>query len=307
MKNYLKLISDYFVYLLVRVFICVIQSLRIETCRIIAVFMAVLANDVFGLRRKLVDKNLHESFPELSKAQRKNLTLKMWEHLFLLIAEVAHCPRVIRDSNWRKYIWLVNVNPLHDLLCKDRPLIVVTGHFGNFELGGYFLGLLGYPTFTVARTLDNPFLDKFVKQFREGTGQFIIPKNDGYDQILEVLDKRDVMAFLADQSAGRKGCWVDFFSREASAYKAIALLSLQYNAPIAVCYAIRRDGIPMQFDMKVVGIYDPLDPIPGIENVKQITQWYTSCLENGIREHPDQYWWLHDRWKTFGRLNSNRE
>ena len=181
---------------------------------------------------------------------------------------------------------------------------VVTGHFGNFELGGYFLGLLGYPTFTVARTLDNQFLDRFVKQFREGTGQFIIPKNDGYEQILEVLDHKDVMAFLADQSAGRKGCWVNFFSREASAYKAIALLSLQYNAPAVVCYAIRRDDTPMRFDIEVVGVYDPLDPIPGIENVKQITQWYTSCLEKGIREHPNQYWWLHDRWKTFGRNKS---
>ena len=84
------------------------------------------------------------------------------------------------------------------------------------------LGILGFPTYTVARTLDNPYLDRFVNRFRAATGQHIIPKNGGYDQIVDVLARGGTMTFLADQYAGPKGCWVEFFGRPASAHKAIA-------------------------------------------------------------------------------------
>ncbi len=230
----------------------------------------------------------------------------MWEHLFLLVAEVAHSPRKIRESNWREHIRLINIPPLHELLVGGRPLIIVTGHFGNFEAGGYILGLLGYPTYSIARTLDNRYLDRFVREFREATGQFLISKNEGYDQILETLERKDVVTFLADQSAGRKGCWVEFFNREASAYKAIALLSLQYDAPIVVCFATRRENRPLHFDLEVAAVFDPRNPLPGVSNVKEITQWYTTVLEDGIRKNLEQYWWLHNRWKTWGRKTRSK-
>ncbi|MGL6195278.1 MAG: lysophospholipid acyltransferase family protein [Thermoguttaceae bacterium] len=300
-------VIDYLVYLGVRIFICIIQSLRIETCQTCAKGLAILACDVLKVRGKLLNENLSHAFPELSDKQRKKLALKMWEHLFMLVAEVAHTPRVIRETNWRKHICLDSVVPTLKLLCSGRPVIIMTGHFGNFELGGYMLGLLGYPTYTVARNLDNKYLDNFIKEFREATGQYIVPKNDGYDLILEVLERNDTMAFLADQSAGSKGCFVDFFGRRVSAYKAIALLCLQFNAPIVVCYAIRKPEKLFQFEMKVSGIFDPLVPVPGLENVKQITQWYTTLLEEGIRDCPDQYWWIHNRWKDKERIRSKAD
>jgi len=293
---------DYAVYLFVRVFICVIQSLRMETCQSLSKGLAVLVTDILGVRYKLADENLRHSFPELSDKERCGLIRRMWEHLFLLVAEVAHCPRKVRETNWRKHIHLHNVDAIHQMLCVDRPMILVTGHFGNFEIGGYLLGLLGYPTFTVARKLDNPYLNDFVEEFRGMTGQFILSKNDGPDPIIAVLERNDTMAFLADQSAGSRGCRVVFFGRQASAYKAIALLSLQYKAPIVVCYATRRiDGRPLSFEMHVSGMFDPLEATPGQEDIKKITQWYTTLLEEGIRQHPDQYWWIHNRWKSTGR------
>lgn len=299
--KWIQPIADYLVYMLVRVFVCVVQTVPIESCRMIAGGLAVLAADVFGLRRKLVEENLRYAFPQWDEKQRRELTLRMWEHLFLLVAEVAHSPRKIHEVNWKDHIRLVNVEELHQYLCEARAVNLVTGHFGNFELGGYFLGLLGYPSYTVARILDNPYLNRFVNDFREATGQFLIAKSAGPDPIMEVLERHDTMAFLADQSAGRKGCWVDFFNRKASAFKAIALLTLQFDAPLVVCFANRRDGIPMQFELQVVGIYDPRNPIPGVEGIQGITQWYTSLLEEGIRKYPEQYWWVHNRWKSYGR------
>ena len=92
------------------------------------------------------------------------------------------------------------------------------------------------------------YLDRFVNRFRGGTGQHIIPKNGGYDQIIDVLARGGTMTFLADQYAGPKGCWVEFFGRPASAHKAIALLALDNNARVSVCAARRLDR-PMRFEL----------------------------------------------------------
>jgi KDO2-lipid IV(A) lauroyltransferase len=295
-----KVVLDYLAYIVVRLFICVVQAIRLETGVAVADAFAWLACDVLRLRRKVVDENLRHAFPNLDEGQRRLLARQMWRHLVLLVLEVAHVSRKIHHTNWRKHVCLRNVEPLMHALFSDRPVVVVTGHFGNFEVGGYMLGLLGFPTHSVARTLDNPLVNDFLERFRGATGQHIIPKNGGYDQILEVLDGRGTMAFLADQSAGPKGCWVDFFGRPASTYKAIALLALEHDAPIAVCYARRLDR-PMHFEMVVSDMIDPRGTDGQTATVKDLTQWYTHKLEEAIRENPEQYWWVHRRWKDTRR------
>jgi KDO2-lipid IV(A) lauroyltransferase len=258
--------------------------------------LAWLFGEVLKVRGRVVDENLAHAFPELSAQSRRRLARRMWEHLFLLVLEVAHAPRKIHETNWRRYVRLRGVAPLVRLLLEGRPVIIVTGHVGNFELGGTMLGILGFPTYTVARNLDNPCLDRFVTRFRAHTGQHIIPKNGGYDQILAVLGGAGTMSFLADQYAGPKGCWVDFFGRPASAHKAIALLALEHDAPVAICAAMRRGG-PLQIEMRTTAILDPRQARDQLGSIRDLTQWYTSRLEEIIRGDPEQYWWLHRRWK----------
>lgn len=289
-------IVDYLVYLVVRILICIAQMVRIETGHSIARGLAWLFCDILKLRAKVIEENLYHAFPELSSSARKRLERQMWEHLFLLVIEVAHTPRKIHETNWRDFVELTNEDYLVRLLLEERPLMIVTGHLGNFEVGGYILGILGFPTYTVARTLDNPYIDRFVNQFRGRTGQHIIPKDGGADQIEKVLSNNGTMTFLADQYAGPKGCWIDFFGRPASAYKAIALLALEYNGVMAVSAATRKDK-PMQFHMHNYAMTDPKAIDSDVSSVRELTQWYTSRLEELIRMNPDQYWWLHRRWK----------
>lgn len=292
---------DYLVYLIVRVFICAAQSISLDVSQRFAETLSVLFCDILRVRGKLVDTNLSHAFPELSKKERKEIARQMWTHLFLMVAEVAHGPRQMHGLNWWRNVRIENGSKMFAALQADRPMILITAHFGNFEMGGYILGLLGYPTFSVARKLDNPYLNDFISSFRGQTGQYIIDKNEGYEDILTVLGQNGVMAFLADQSAGKKGAWVNFFNRPASAYKAMALLSMQYDAPIFICFATRTDDRPMHFTMRMVDSLDPRELPPDISTVQQITQWHASRLEEQIRLAPNQYWWLHNRWKTYGR------
>lgn len=295
-----RTVTDYLVYLIVRVFIAVAQATPLRTGESIARGLAWLFADVLKLRGELVEENLRHAFPEQSARRRRRLTRRMWEHLFLLVLEVAHAPRKIHETNWREYVSLKEEARLIRLLIGPRPTIMISGHFGNFEAGGYILGVLGFPTHSVARTLDNPFLDRFVNRFRGATGQYIIPKNGGYDQIREVLGAAGVIMFLADQYAGDKGCWVEFFNRPASAYKAIALLALDSDAPVVVSYA-KRDGRPMRFELATTAIADPREAGDELSGIREMTQWYTSHLEEMIRTAPDQYWWIHRRWKDTRR------
>jgi KDO2-lipid IV(A) lauroyltransferase len=291
-----KRLVDFLVYIVVRALICIAQTMRIETGQSLARWLARLFCDVLKIRAGVIEENLVHAFPELSYSARNRLKLQMWEHLFLLVLEVANTPRKVHETNWRDYVRLTNEDHLVRLLLEDRPLMIVTGHLGNFEVGGYVLGLLGFHTYTVARTLDNIYLDRFVNQFRGGTGQHIIPKNGGAEQIEKVLSNNGIMTFLADQYAGPKGCWVDFFGRPASAYKAIALLALQYNAVMAVSAATREQA-PMHFHLHNYAMFDPKTIDGNLGTVGQLTQWYTARLEELIRLTPNQYWWLHRRWK----------
>lgn len=300
-KPFLKTTLDFAVYTAARLAAAVVGIFSIERCHDIAAALAWIFTDVVPVRRKTLHENLGASFPGLTPREEKELIRRMWTHLFLMGAEFFAARRMIHKENWCLRIEAGRAQEMVRLFFQHRPLIMVTGHFGNFEMGGYILGVLGYPTFSVARRLDNPFLDRYIGRLRAETGQYIIDKNEGFDDILRVIEGNGRLAFLADQSAGPKGCWVDFFGRPASAYKAMALLSLQYNAPILVCDVSRIPDTSMRFRIEPLGLYDPLAPPEGIENVFEITQWFTTLLEERIRRSPEQYWWLHRRWKTYGK------
>lgn len=292
--------GNFAVYMLVRVFVCLLQALRIETCQRLARWLAWLATDVLRFRQQLIDENLQHAFPKKSPQWRRRISSRMWEHLFLMIAEIAHFPRKVHDTNWRDYITFKNESQMMRELFRSRPRVFVSGHFGNFELAGYTLGLFGFPTFTVARPLDNPYLDRFVNHFRALKGQYILPKQGSAGEVAALLEGRGTLGVLADQHAGPKGCWVDFFGRPASTHKAIAVFALTNNAPLMVGYA-RRLGKPLHYEMALETLVEPATMDPSLNDVFALTQWYTRVLENVVRRTPDQYWWVHRRWKDSRR------
>ena len=147
---------------------------------------------------------------------------------------------------------------MDQLITGDRPMIFLTGHYGNWELAGYLFGMFGFPTVSVARTLDNPYLERYLRSFRERTGQSLIPKTGGFDQMVEVLQNNRALSFLADQDAGQRGLFVDFFGRPASTHKAIALLAIEHKAPVAVGVA-RRIGPGFRYEIRCEDVIDPAE------------------------------------------------
>ena len=292
----MKRALDFSVYILVRLIVCMLQALPLRSCAALARVMAWLCGQVLHVRRSVLEENLASAFPASTARERRRLVRRMWEHLFLMIAEIAQAPRKIHETNWREYITLTGSEQLLSTLLADRPAVIVTAHYGNFELSGYLLGLLGFSSVTVARPLDNVYLDRFMHDFRATRGQFIISKHGSAQRIDQLVAEGGTLTLLGDQHAGPKGCWVDFFGRPASTHKAIALFALVNRAPIALCYC-RRVGGPLHHIVGAEAVIDVETLDPSLQTVPALTQWYTRVLENIIRREPGQYWWLHRRWK----------
>jgi KDO2-lipid IV(A) lauroyltransferase len=297
MRKLTKPALDYLVYVVARLFICIVQATPLERCQYVAHALGWLATDVLKVRDKTIDENLSHVFPNHTPRQRRKLKRRMWEHLCMLICEVAHAPRKLHTTNWRRYVRLRNQRPMVTQLLDERATILVSGHYGNFEIAGFVTGLLGFPTFTVARKLDNPYLDKFINKFRGTHGQFILPKEGSAPMVEAILASGGTLSLLGDQHAGDKGCWVEFLGRLASCHKAVAVFTIAGGAPMVVGYARRLDK-PLHFEVGMEAIADPALDGPECEGVKPLTVWYNQMLERVILKAPEQYWWLHKRWRT---------
>jgi Kdo2-lipid IVA lauroyltransferase/acyltransferase len=289
---------DYLTYVAVRLLVAGAQMLSIRQSYGLARFLGWVLYQVDKRHRQVGLDNLAIAYEgRLSDHERDQIVRGVYRHFCMMLMEILHTPRKVSWSNWRDHLVLVGHAPIMDQwLTGNRPMIFLTGHYGNWELAGYLFGMFGFPTVSVARPLDNVYLDRFLRSFRERTGQTLIPKTGGFDQMVEVLRDNRVLSFLADQDAGQRGLFVEFFGRPASAHKAIALLAIEHKAQVVVGVA-RRIGPGFRYEIRCEDVIDPSDLTGTADDVRILTQRYTTALERLIRQDPTQYLWLHRRWK----------
>jgi KDO2-lipid IV(A) lauroyltransferase len=289
--------ADYLVYLLVRIVVCVLQALSHSTARTVAAALAWLLYRVDRRHRLVADDNLRQAFPgRWTDPERDALVRDVYRHFCHLLIDIIHTPRRLNPCNWRQYVEASDMPLLVDCLLSGRPLLLVTGHFGNWEIGGYGLGLLGFRSHAIARPLDNPYMDDFLRRFREDTGQGIIAKDGEFHKIIAVLASNGILATLGDQDAGQRGLFVDFFGRPASTHKAVALLALEHRVPMLV-FGIRKLGEPMRYRIVIEDHILPEEYDGRPNAVREMTERFTAALERIVRQAPEQYFWLHRRWK----------
>jgi KDO2-lipid IV(A) lauroyltransferase len=272
---------------------CFPVEMNLQTARLIGSTMYLFDKK----HRDRAQANLRRSFPEMPEHEVRRMARLSMQQLIMLFVEVLFTPRLIRIDTWRRYIRLHNFESTIELLIRRKPLIMVTGHYGNWEILGYALATLGYETTSVARPLDNPYVNEWLLGVRERMGQRIIDKKGAIWQLPPIIQSGTAVGFIADQNAGSKGMFVEFFGRLASSYKSIGLLAMQYDAPIIIGYARRTWG-KFLFEIGVQDVIYPDDWKKQDDPLRYITQRYTRGIEAFVREDPGQYLWVHRRWKT---------
>lgn len=299
-------------YLAFRAIVCVVEMLSPARGRDLAEGLALVFTRVLPRKLTRYDvarENLRQALgPDVSESEIDDHIRRMWVHLFRVVIEIVQLPRKVRDSNFldvvqygkgRQACWRA--------FTSGRPVLMVGGHFGNWEVANTTFGLFGTPMGVVARDLDNPYLHEWFKRFREHTGHRLFSKDGASEQMLPLLARRGFVALLCDQDAGPRGLFVDFFGKPASTFKSIALVAMEHRALICVGGAIRLPdqfhredtvGSPWsRFELVCEEVIDP-DTIDSPDPVGEITRRYTAALERLIRRAPEQYFWVHRRWKS---------
>jgi KDO2-lipid IV(A) lauroyltransferase len=288
-------VRDYLVYLAVRIIVCVLQALSFEKACLFGRFMGWVAYKFDRRHRLVAIENLHKAYPgQYTDSEIDALVREVYRHFLTVVMEIMFVPRQLHISNWKKFIRIDDGKPMVDAILCGRPLLLVTGHFGNWEIAGYAIGMFGLTAHAIARPIDNPYLDALMRRFRENTGQKLLNKHGDFANMQRILEAGGVLATLADQDAGQRGAFVDFFGRPASTHKAVALLAIEHNVLMIVAGARK---VNRAYLLDVADIIDPADYAGNVDAVKLITQRFTTGLETLVRKAPEQYFWVHRRWK----------
>lgn len=248
--------------------------------------------------RRIACEHVRLSFPDWPEDRVRRVARKSMHNLAYLGLEVLLTPRLITPTRWQRHVRLRNMSELLRLLIRqDGGIILLTGHFGNFEVVGYTMATLGFATYSVARPLDNVRLWEYLVRLLGQTGQRFLYKKGAMGAIPSHLDARQAVSFVADQDAGRRGLFVDFFGRPASTYKSIGLLAVRHKVPVAIGYGKRLDDTTFRFEVGVQRVIYPREWAGRNDAPEWVTREFTRELENIVRAAPEQYLWVHRRWK----------
>ena len=289
-------ITDWLSFIALRILVVFLYLFDVETNLNTACFLGRLLWRYYARGRKRALDNLRASFPEKSEQWIWQTGRRSFEHIAMLAVDVLFTPRLVKKYNWRDYSQYKSVERAKWLMQEGRGLLMVTGHYGNFEIVGYLMGLFGFDIYSIARPLDNKFINKYLYNVRRQAGQKIIDKKGAIELMGKIASDGATLCFIADQDAGKKGIFVDFFGRKASTYKSIGLLAITNNIPIAVGYSRRIDN-RFYFEIGINLIIFPEEWADKSDPLEWITSEYTKAIEQFIRQEPSQYWWLHRRWK----------
>lgn len=247
--------------------------------------------------REIAIANLRASYPGATEAALRRAARRSCEHFLMLGAEALCLPRLMQFNRFLDIVDISGCAESFRYVASGKPAILVTGHFGNWEMVGYSMAAMGFPPTSVARPLDNPYVNEHLMALRERTGQRILSKHGVTEEAVATLRASRPLGFIADQDAGRSGFFVNFFGRKASAYKSIAYLALEENVPIFVGGAYRL-GHRFRYRVVITDVIHPSEYEKGVDGALAITQRYTAGIEKAVRLAPEQYLWVHRRWKT---------
>lgn len=294
-----KLLEFTFVYLI----LLLARAVPIKVLKYISSFLGDILYFLSSKRRNIAIDNLREAFKnEKSEEEIKKIARKSCGSLFLTFLEIIkfrhHFYRQDMVHKLRQRTKNIDklfkkAKKIHD---ESGGCIFVTPHIGNWEILPHVSSFVGIPLAIVARPLDNEYLEKLVYSNRTSSGQVLIPKKNAFFTLQKTLQQGISVGMLPDQST-MKGIVVNFFGRPATTTPVPALLAISYKRPVVVVSACRKQNDEFEgfvSDPVWPGKYDSEKA-----EIFRITQDITRQMEIIIRKYPEQYLWIHNRWKTY--------
>ena len=283
-------------YGVVRFMLAVFASMPLRAALRIGASLAVCFSWCAGRLRHTGERNLEIAFPELSIGERRLLLRRTFGNLGRLLGVFSQFTK--QPENLLEIVDRDGFEYLAAAKQAGRGIILFTGHVGAWELSSFALSLFGHPLSFLVRRIDNPKIEAMIDRARTHLGNRTIDKRSAAREMMEILRAGETLGILVDlNTLAREGIFVDFFGRPASTTFMVAKLALRTGAAVLPVFA-PWDKERGCFLLKV----DPPLLIERTgneqEDVRRLTQQYTRIVEDYVRRYPDQWLWIHRRWKT---------
>jgi len=240
-------------------------------------------------------QNLRNAFPESNVARLESIALKSFQSVCITFLELIWLPMLSRNGV-RQRVQIDNIELVNQLMNDEKGIIFLTAHFGSWELAIQAIMVhLNAPVCAIAKTQSNVLVDRAITRWREVNGLKTVPMGAGVREILRVLGQKGIVAMAADQSAAKESVAVEFFGRTVPTFQGPAVFSLKTGAPIVLGCTVRQQNGTYQMHL----VHVRSDDLVGAseQNIRILTQRQVRATEEIIRKYPEQWMWMHKRWK----------
>jgi len=233
----------------------------------------------------------------LKKAEARRFIRRVYRNTGATSVETLLMPHILRRKSFAEFTRFEGEEHLRAALAKGKGLIVVTAHIGNWELAGIGLAEKIGSLLAVTRAMDNPLLDRYVRKLRERLGLSIVDRHGALRPVIGQLHKGGAVGMLIDQNQRKDGVFVDFFGRLAATVPSPASIALKYDVPVLAGYSY-REGNGFFHRLRIEPPFELIRTGDHEADVTANTALFTRRIEGWVRRHPDQWFWLHSRWRT---------
>lgn len=249
-----------------------------------------------GIRRETVDRNLRIAFPEKDNAWIEKTRVAAYEHLGREAAAILRLSKLDATAIRARTI-TYGLDEVEAALSLGRGIILVTGHYGNWEMAAAAVASRGLPIGAIVRRQGNRLVDERLQQLRRSLGVETIYQGNAPGRIPRILRSNGVVGIVGDQDARRSGIFVPFFGKPASTHRGPALFAIRLGAPVFSCVARRLPGEEVRYEVRGRRVnFEPTGDLDA--DVHKLSAELSRRLEDDIRAAPEQYFWFHNRWKT---------
>lgn len=294
MKRLFKTLIDALVYGVFMLIGAIVRRLSIERVYRLGEVVGNWLYERVKLRRKLVETNLRLCFPEKSEAERSKIARQVYIEQAQSLFEIMRAPLIRSKADAERMFEVENFHLVEKCYAEGKGAIVVSAHFGNWELKAMCWAFLAKPCAIVYKPFSNKFLDKKMLEWRTLGGNEFISMSDAPKLGLKRLREGKLLALLSDQAAHSDDYFTTFLGRDAAIFLGAAVFALRTKLPVILSMP-RRIGVG-RHRLELTEIKTD-DLTFSADNVKVLAERYTRAIESYIRRYPDQWFWLHNRWK----------